>query len=301
MQGRMESMVDFRETVQGQIRDQIQGQVHRLVGFGDGAVDLTRPPGDDGLFGPGSAAWVVHGDFTAMMAGGVAALLLQMLHPGALAGVWDHSNFRRDMLGRLRRTAQFISGTTYGATTTAEGLIAKVRTIHDRVAGTLPDGTPYSANDADLLTWVHVAEVASFLAAHRRYRDPAYPAAEQDRYLREYAVVAEKLGATGVPKTRAEVDAYFTAVRPHLRSDHRTREVARALLRQQPASLAMAPAQKLLMEGGIDLLPDWAARMHGLERPLLGRPAVRAGMAGVGSVLRWALRNGSAKTAASQG
>ncbi len=283
------------------IRETIQQQVHRLVGFGDGAVDLTRPPGDDGLFGPQSASWVVHGDFTAMMAGGVAALLLQMLHPGALAGVWDHSNFRRDMLGRLRRTAQFISGTTYGSTATAEALIAKVRGIHDRVAGTLPDGTPYSANDADLLTWVHAAEVASFLAAHRRYRDPAFPAAEQDRYLREYAVVAERLGATGVPASRAELDRYFTAVRPHLRADHRTREVARALLRQQPASLAMAPAQTLLMEGGIDLLPDWAARMHGLERPLVGRPAVRAGMAGVGSVLRWALRDGSAKRATSQG
>jgi uncharacterized protein (DUF2236 family) len=285
----------------GDIRETIQGQVHRLVGFGDGAVDLTRPPGDDGLFGPGSAAWVVHGDFTAMMAGGVAALLLQMLHPGALAGVWDHSNFRRDMLGRLRRTAQFISGTTYGSTATAETLIAKVRGIHDRVAGTLPDGTPYSANDPDLLTWVHVAEVASFLAAYRRYRDPAYPAAEQDRYLGEYAVVAERLGATGVPKTRVEVDAYFAAVRPRLRADHRTREVARALLDQQPASRAMAPAQKLLMEGGIDLLPDWAARMHGLERPLVGRPAVRAGMAGIGSVLRWALRDGSAKRATDQG
>lgn len=281
----------------GDIRDTIQGQVHRLVGFGDGAVDLRRPPGDDGLFGPGSAAWVVHGDFTAMMAGGVAALLLQMLHPGALAGVWDHSNFRRDMLGRLRRTAQFISGTTYGATATAETLIAKVRGIHDRVAGTLPDGTPYSANDPDLLTWVHVAEVASFLAAHRRYRDPAYPAAEQDRYLAEYAVVAEKLGATGVPATRAAVDAYFAAIRPQLRADHRTREVARALLQQQPASRAMAAAQTLLMEGGIDLLPDWAARMHGLERPAAGRPAVRAGMAGIGSVLRWALRDGSAKRA----
>jgi uncharacterized protein (DUF2236 family) len=283
------------------IRETIQGQVHRLVGFGDGAVDLARPPGDDGLFGPGSAAWVVHGDFTAMMAGGVTALLLQMLHPGALAGVWDHSNFRRDMLGRLRRTAQFISGTTYGSTATAETLIAKVRGIHDRVAGTLPDGTPYSANDPDLLTWVHVAEVASFLAAYRRYRDPAYPAAEQDRYLGEYAVVAERLGATGVPKTRVEVDAYFAAVRPRLRADHRTREVARALLDQQPASRAMAPAQKLLMEGGIDLLPDWAARMHGLERPLFGRPAVRAGMAGIGSVLRWALRDGSAKRATDQG
>ncbi|USU03413.1 oxygenase MpaB family protein [Sphingomonadaceae bacterium OTU29MARTA1] len=284
----------------GDIRETIQGQVHRLVGFGDGAVDLTRPPGDDGLFGPGSAAWVVHGDFTAMMAGGVAALLLQMLHPGALAGVWDHSNFRRDMLGRLRRTAQFISGTTYGATATAEALIAKVRTIHDRVAGTLPDGTPYSANDPDLLTWVHVAEVGSFLAAHRRYRDPAFPDAEQDRYLAEYAIVAEKLGATGVPRTRNQIDAYMARIRPQLRADHRTREVARALLQQQPASLAMAPAQKLLMEGGIDLLPDWAARMHGLERPLVGRPAVRAGMAGIGSVLRWALRDGSARRATEQ-
>ncbi|WP_163957837.1 oxygenase MpaB family protein [Sphingomonas insulae] len=285
----------------GDIRDTIQRQVHRLVGFGDGAVDLTRPEGDDGLFGPGSAAWIVHGDFTAMMAGGVAALLLQMLHPGALAGVWDHSNFRRDMLGRLRRTAQFISGTTYGATATAEALIGKVRIIHDRVAGTLPDGTAYSANDPDLLTWVHVAEVASFLAAHRRYRDPSFPTAQQDRYLTEYAIVAEKLGATGVPKTQKQVDAYFAAIRPRLRADHRTREVARALLHQQPASRAMAPAQTLLMEGGIDLLPDWAARMHGLERPSVGRPAVRAGMAGIGSVLRWALRDGSATRASDQG
>ncbi|EZP55001.1 oxygenase MpaB family protein [Sphingomonas sp. RIT328] len=283
------------------LRDAIQSEVHRLVGFGDGAVDLTRPPGDDGLFGPGSAAWVVHGDLTAMMAGGVAALLLQMLHPGALAGVWDHSNFRADMLGRLRRTAQFISGTTYGATATAESLIARVRRIHDRVAGILPDGTRYSANDPDLLTWVHVAEVASFLAAHRRYRDPAFPVAEQDRYLGEYAVVAEKLGATAVPRTRAALDAYLTAVRPQLRVDHRTREVARALLRQPPARPAMAPAQALLMQGGIDLLPDWAARMHGLDRRPLARPAVRAGMAGIGSVLRWALRDGSAKRAGQQG
>jgi uncharacterized protein (DUF2236 family) len=242
----------------------------------------------------------VHGDFTAMMAGGVAALLLQMLHPGALAGVWDHSTFRRDMLGRLRRTAQFISGTTYGSTATADMLIAKVRRIHDAVAGTLPDGTSYSANDPDLLTWVHVAEVASFLAAYRRYRDPRFPGSEQDRYLGEYALLAERLGATDVPRTRAALDAYFIAIRPRLRVDHRTREVARALLRQQPASLAMAPAQALLMQGGIDLLPDWAARMHGLDRTRMPRPAVRVGMAGVGSVLRWALRNGSAKRATDQ-
>lgn len=284
----------------GDLRDAIQSEVHRLVGFGDGAVDLIRPPGDDGLFGPGSAAWVVHGDFTAMMAGGIAALLIQMLHPGALAGVWDHSNFRHDMAGRLKRTAQFISGTTYGATATAERLIARVRGIHDKVSGTLPDGTPYSANDPDLLTFVHVAEVTSFLAAYRRYRDPAFPDAEQDRYLAEYARVADLLGARDVPRSRTDVERYWTTVRPRLRADHRTREVARALLRQPRATGVIAPAQTLMLEGGIALLPRWAARMHGLEAPALRRPAVQAGMAGVGAVLRWALRDGSARRATDQ-
>ena len=87
------------------VRRQIADQIRDVVGSRD--LDLTRPPGDDGLFGPGSATWLVHGDFTAMMAGGIASLLIQMLHPAALAGVWDHSDFRRDMAGRLRRTADY--------------------------------------------------------------------------------------------------------------------------------------------------------------------------------------------------
>src|SRR3546814_10469778 len=121
------------------IREAIEKQVHRLVGFGSGEVDLDLPAGDPGLFGPDSAAWRVHRDFNAMMIGGVSALLLQMLHPGVLAGVWDHSNFRSDMLGRLRRTAQFISGTTYGSREQALALISRVKAIHDHVHGQLPD------------------------------------------------------------------------------------------------------------------------------------------------------------------
>jgi uncharacterized protein (DUF2236 family) len=283
----------------GDLRSTIQTQVHRLVGHGDSAVDLSRPPGDPGLFGPQSVTWRVHGDFSAMMVGGIASLLLQMLHPLALAGVWDHSNFRRDMHGRLKRTAQFIAGTTYGSTETAGRLIERVRRIHDRVTGTLPDGTPYSANDPALLTWVHVAEVSSFLAAHRRYREPAMTGADQDRYLVEMAEVARRLGAIEVPVTRGEIDAYLDRVRPELRADARSRTVSRALLSQQPHSLALAPMQALMMEGGIDLLPPWAARLHGLERPGGARPAIRAGMAGVGSLLRWALTDGVAKRAAS--
>lgn len=274
-------------------RRALERQVHRMIGFGSGEVDLDQ--GDAGLFGPDSAAWKIHADFTTMMVGGVAALLMQMLHPGALAGVWDHSDFRSDMLGRLCRTAQFISGTTYGSTEQAERLIARVQAIHDRVQGRLPDGTLYSANDPALLTWVHVAEVSSFLAAYRRYRDPAFSPAEQDRYYAETAQIAERLGARDVPASAAAVAAYFEAIRPQLRYDERTRAVAAALLSQSPAHPALAPFGRVLLQGGVGLLPAWAAEMHGIDT--LPPIAIRTSVRGVGRVMRWALRDSSAKRA----
>jgi uncharacterized protein (DUF2236 family) len=279
------------------VRDVIEGQVHRLVGFGSGEVDLDRPAGDIGLFGPGSAAWRVHADFTAMMVGGVSALLLQMLRPGALAGVWDHSNFRDDMEGRLRRTAQFISGTTYGSRGQALALIARVRFIHDRVNGILPDGTPYSANDPDLLTWIHVAEVSSFLAAHMRYRDPAFPPEEQDRYYAEIATIAHRLGTPSVPASRSEMEDYFAAIRPALRVDQRTRAVCEALLSPPSRSLVLTPFRLLTMQAGIELLPGWAAEMHGFAQPGPVRPLVRTGAKALGAMIRWSLRDGSARRA----
>ena len=177
------------------IRRRIETQVMSLTGLSLGQLDLENPKGDPGLFGPGSLSWRVHGDFPSMLIGGISALLLQLLHPLALAGVWDHSNFRQDLLGRLRRTSQFISGTTFGSTQDANWLIEKVRTIHLQVVGSAADGRPYAASDPDLLTWVHVAEVSSFLAAHRRYRNPHMPIAEQDAYYAEIALIAERLGA----------------------------------------------------------------------------------------------------------
>lgn len=268
----------FRASLARRLRD--------VVGSGD--VDLSRPAGDPGLFAPGSPAWRVHADFSAMMIGGISALLLQMLHPRALAGVWDFSEFRRDRLGRLKRTAQFIAATTFGGTVTAERAIAHVRTIHDRVHGTLPDGTTYSANDPDLLTWIHVAEVDSFLRGYLRYRDPAMSGTDQDRYLAETAAVAARLGGTGVPQSRREVADYYRRVRGELRFDHRTRDVAQALLapRDDPAEtagLAVASA------AAVDLLPDWAAALHGRLPHPAARPAIRAGADGMSRVFRWAL------------
>lgn len=270
------------------VRRAVGDRIRALVG--SGTQDLSRSDDDPGLFGPESIARVVHGDFTAMMVGGVASLLLQMLHPAALAGVWDHSDFRRDRHGRLRRTAQFIAVTTFGATATAEAQIARVRRIHEGVTGMLADGTAYAASDPALLRWVHVAETWCFLAAHRRYVAAAMPVREQDRYCAEVAIVAERLGATAVPRTRATLDASLRAYRPLLRHDARTADVARALLAREAS--ALRPMQEVITAGAADLLPRWAAAMHGLDRPSLMSPAVRIGVGGLGRVLRWALEPG---------
>lgn len=274
------------------IRQALARQVRELVG-GTGDDTIERNRRDTGFFGPDSACWKVHGDFSSMMVGGVAALLMQMLHPGALAGVWDHSNFRHDMAGRLKRTARFIAGTTYGDRAEAQGFIDRVRAIHARVAGTLPDGAAYAADDPDLLTWVHVAEVSCFLAAYLRYVDPGFPLEEQDRYFRETAEIAKRLGAQRVPQSRAEVTAYFRAIRPKLRYDRRTREVAHAVFAQPPPSAAAGPAMALVFDAAKDLLPDWAADLHGFHIHGPRRAAARLGVQALGRTLRWALVNGA--------
>ena len=176
--------------------------VKHALAAGVGSIFNDRARGEqpvvrreDGLFGRDAVAWRVHGDVASMMVGGIASLLLQMLHPAVLAGVWDHSNFRADMHGRLRRTARFIALTTYGGKAEAEAVIARVRGIHEHVRGVLPNGTPYAANEPALLAWVHVTETTSFLEAWIRYAEHGMPAADQDRYFVEMARIGEALGA----------------------------------------------------------------------------------------------------------
>jgi len=199
------------------------------------------PPSDEALFPRGSVIRRVHGDVTSMMVGGIAALLTQMLHPKALAGVWDHSDVAEDQLGRLRRTARFIARTTYAHRDDALAAIAKVKGIHAQVGGTLPDASDYRATDPWLLAWVHVAGAINFLDGWRRYAEPGMSSADQDVYFAESGEIARLLDADPVPRTRAEAERLIREFRPELRADDRTRAFRDLVLRAPPASLAEAP------------------------------------------------------------
>ncbi|MFT4028110.1 MAG: oxygenase MpaB family protein [Novosphingobium sp.] len=243
---------------------------------------------DHALYPRDSVIWRVHGDVTTMMIGGVTALLLQMLHPAALAGVWDHSTFRDDMLGRLRRTARFIAVTTFGERSEAEAAILRVRQVHEHVRGVLADGTPYAAGDPELLAWVHVCEAIGFLDAWLAFGDPAMPLADQDTYFAQAGEVASALGADPIPRTRAEAEALIARFKPTLVANARSREVARMVLNQPAPSLAAMPVQRLLMQAAVEILPPWAREMHRLALPPLSGPVVRGGATAVAGTLRWA-------------
>ncbi|HEX8840074.1 MAG TPA: oxygenase MpaB family protein [Sphingomicrobium sp.] len=246
------------------------------------------PRSSNALFPPDSVIWRVHGDVTSMMTGGIAALLLQMLHPRALGGVWDHSDVEADMLGRLRRTARFIAVTTYGDREAAEAAIDRVRKIHEQVRGKLPDGTEYRADDPRLLAWVHVAGAMMFLDGWRRYGDPGMSLADQDAYFAEAAVVARALGADPVPVTRAGAELLMDEFRGELRTDSRARAFRDLVLKSPAPTMKDAPVQKLLMGAAVDLLPDFARRMHGLRLPPLSSQPIRAATSGLARTLRWA-------------
>lgn len=275
------------------LRQRIEQQVFRLNGLSLNEFDISQPEGDPGLFGPDSVIWQVHGDFTSMLCGGISALLLQMMHPSALAGVWDHSRFRQDMLGRLRRTSQFIAVTTFGNSADARTLIERVKRIHLQVAGVDAYGQPYAASAPHLLTWVHVAETSRFLTSHLRYKNPRLSVADQDRYYAEAAYIAEALGAQAVPKSVTAVADYFQQIRSELKVDARTREVTRLLMNAPAPSWQARPVMKVMLKAGILLLPDWAQRQSGYRFSTLERLAIERQIQLIAAALRWSIQRGA--------
>jgi uncharacterized protein (DUF2236 family) len=207
-------------------------------------------------FAPDSPVRLVHAD-ASMFVGGLRALLLQSLHPLAMAGVAQHSDYRHDPWGRLQRTAEFLAATTFGPIPVAEQAVAVVHRVHERVVGTASDGRPYAANDPHLLRWVHIAEIDSFLAAYQRYgRRPLTPA-EADRYVHDVGLVARKLGVNDPPRSVADLRGELRDFRPELASSREARDAARFLLLEPPLPLAARGPYLLLAGAAVALLPAW--------------------------------------------
>jgi uncharacterized protein (DUF2236 family) len=268
------------------LRRQLVRQV-RAVFNDQGKGEAPIVPSDDALFAPDTPIRLIHADVVAMMVGGMRALLLQMLHPAALQGVLDHSDFRADVPGRLRRTARFIAVTTYGHRDAARAAIAQVNAIHTRVHGTLPDGRPYAATDPRVLAWVHLASATSFVDAYRAYHDPALSQAAQDQYFAQSGEVANLLGAAPVPRTRTEAKALMAEMRRDLVASAAAREVA-AFLLEGDANRRVGTSERLLWTAAVDLLPPFARTMLGLERPGLAAMPALAGTRAMARIIRWA-------------
>lgn len=226
---------------------------------------------DAGYFGPGSAAWAVHGGMPTLVAG-VRALLLQALHPGALAGVRDFSRYREDPLGRLAGTIQWIHTVTFGSRGQAVAGSEMVRSLHRRVTGSYVDGhgveRPYSANDPDLARWVHLAFTDAFLTAHENWGGPIPGGA--DGYVGEWATAAELMGVPDAPRSAAALCAEIDAVTDagELRGGPEVEEIVR-FIRRAPLRRMLRPSYRIVFRAAVSTLEP-------RHRDLLGLPATAA-------------------------
>ena len=291
----------------------------RTVLSGSGSRKFAPTPGAPTLLPVGGAAWLVHAE-ASMMVGGIRALLLQSLHPVAMQGVGEHSDFRADPLGRLRRTVFFLGTTTYCALPEAEAAIEAVRRVHLSVSGVTPSGRRYRADDQDLLAWVHATEIDSFLEAFLRYGrrprrrgaglTPDLPAGHSsseaggpeaassgmslaelpDRYVAEMAEVGERLGIDDPPRSHGELAAAIAGFRPVVAATDLSREAA-YFLRAFPLPPVARLAYGVLFWAAFDSLPQWAQSLHDLRCGRLRRSVVRPAARAMLRFMGWALRD----------
>lgn len=240
-------------------------RVRSITGSSKSSLEeFASPAGDLGLFGPESVAWKVHAHFTAMMVGGLSSLIVQSLHPRALAAVWDHSDFRGRLKERLGRTAYFVAATTYGSEALAMGAIRKVNAIHAQITGIDLKGNPYVANEPALIQWVHLVEVRSFLSAYQHLSKQALSATECDAYVREMSRVGHLLGAKDLALSVESLDTQLRAYQPTLVFDERAQEIWR-VIKAYPSDWFDRPFMNLVLKSAMDVMPEWALFLMGRD------------------------------------
>ncbi|WP_106850258.1 oxygenase MpaB family protein [Blastococcus sp. Marseille-P5729] len=271
------------------LRNELRDAVRSRVAGEDAearAQEIWAKPGAR-AFTESDPIWRVHSD-ASMFAGGIRALLLQALHPLAMAGVAQHSGYRSDPLGRLQRTSDFIAQTTFAVREDADRAIRIVKAVHKRVVGTAPDGREYSASDPHLLLWVHVAEIGSFLVTHQRFGAVPLTGDEADQYVAQTAATAEALGVVRAPRSVRELNQVLDSYRPELCSTPESVDVARFLLLKPPVPLVARGGYAGLALAAAATLPPWALSMLRIPRLPVLTPVV-GGLAGglAVSTVRW--------------
>jgi uncharacterized protein (DUF2236 family) len=226
---------------------------------------------DPGLYLPDEAPWIAHGDM-ATLVGGIRALLMQALHPGSLTGVKEHSRYKGDPLGRLSGTIRWLTVTTFASTAAVSGEADRVNTMHQRVKGKYRNAEgktiDYRAADPDLLRWVHIAFMESFLRCHQLYSTRPLPGGA-DAYIRLWSKSVIPLGLTEVPMSEAELLADLKRYRPELTVTDDTREVIR-FIKNPPLPKTALPAYRFLFKAALASLPREYQEMIGLGHPSLG-------------------------------
>ena len=267
-------------------------QIEAAGGRHDEASIYAADPGDPGIGGgPGSISWEINGDLASLVVGGTAAIIMEVLHPSVMAGVFTQSTYRQEPLRRARNTLGYVLRTTFGSTAAATGVIERVKRIHARVGGTRADGIAYQALDPELIGWVHTCIPWAVMRAFETYNRPL-SSAEKDRYLTEQAVIGRMGGADRVPETAAELDDYVEKMRPHMAMNDQTVEFIGFLagrVGDQGVSAKERFDRWVGIRASMGLMPEWARRMTGTYLPdlpyrILFAPSDRL----KANVVRWA-------------
>ena len=226
--------------------------------------------GDPGLAGgPGSMSWEIHGDLGSIVVGGTAAILMEVLHPSVMAGVYTQSSYRTDPLRRARNTLGYVLRTTFGSTPGASRVIESVKRIHARIEGERPDGVAYRALDPELIAWVHTCIPWAVMNAFDRYHRPLSEA-EKSRYLREQAVIGRMGGADWVPETVSELDDYVERMRPRMSMNEQFRsffDFVAGTSGDFPVGRRERFDRWVGIRASMTLMPEWAQRLTGTHLP----------------------------------
>ncbi len=253
------------------LRARVVEQIEAVGGRHDEAEIYGGPAGDPGLAGgPGSMSWRINGDLASVVTAGPAAIIMEILHPSVMAGVYDQSSYRTQPLRRAQNTLGYVLRTTFGNSEAATQVIERVKRVHSRINGVRPDGVEYRALDPELIGWVHTCIPWAVMTTYDRYRR-RLTVAEKDRYLAEQAVIGRMGGADWVPESVAELADYIEAMAPKMAVNFQTREFVDFLAGDtggaDSAGRREQLERRLNLRGAMGLMPDWARDLLGLRHP----------------------------------